>query len=79
MLANCQKEQIMIKVREYLMRENVSATKSAVVTSHIEQWYNKSLFGQWPNLLIDRNVNSSENRSPQNVVCCPDNKQKLTG
>jgi len=49
----------MIKVKEYLIRENPSVTKSAVVTSNIEQWYNKSLLGQWPNLLIDRNVNSS--------------------
>ena len=56
---SCQKDQIMIKVKEYLMKENVSVTKSTVVTSHIEQWHHKSLHGQWPNLLIDRNINSS--------------------
>ena len=53
---NHHEDQIMVKVKEYLMGED---TKSVVVTSHIEQWYSKPLHGQWPNLLLDRNVNSS--------------------
>ena len=47
----------MIKVKEYLMRENMSVTKlrSCSDFSHID-YGTTSL---WPNLLIDRNVNFS--------------------
>ena len=38
---------------------NPEVTKSSIVAQHVEQWRSKSLHGQWPCLLQDRNYKSS--------------------
>ena len=48
----------MTKVKEYLIGQDTFTTKPVVVAQHIEQWHNKALHGQWPKLLLDRNINS---------------------
>ena len=38
---------------------NPEVTKSSIVAQHVELWRSKSLHGQWPCLLQDRNSKSS--------------------
>ena len=55
-------EELIIKqVKQYLMSAvswNPEVTKSSIVAQHVEQWRSKSLHGQWPCLLQDRNSKS---------------------
>ena len=51
---------IMTKVKQHLFKEeNIPTTKAVVVDKHIAQWHSKALHGQWPGLLLKRNIQSS--------------------
>ena len=54
-------ELIMKKFKQYLMSQDswITITKSNVVAQHVDQWRSKPLHGQWPNLMLERSVNSS--------------------
>ena len=51
----------MKKFKQYLMSQDswITITKSNVVAQHVDQWRSKPLHGQWPNLMLERSVNSS--------------------
>ena len=53
----CHEDLIMTKVKQHLFKEeNISTTKAVVVDKHIAQWHSKALHGQWPGLLLEREV-----------------------
>jgi len=83
-------ELITKKVKQYLMSQDswITVTKSDVVTQHVDQWWSKPLHGQWPNLMLERSVNSSRWLRTAHLkpvtealttACCPGSGTLLIG
>jgi len=56
------KEPVMVKIKEFSLIHNRSTTnvsRSTIVMSHRDLWYNKSLHGQWPKLVEQLQADAS--------------------
>ena len=60
-VSKCQ-EPIMAKIKEFSLirdRSSSNTSRSTVIATHRDQWYNKSIHGQWPNLMNQLQEDSS--------------------
>ena len=51
---NKSKEPIVAKIREFTLlhdRSPANMSRSTVIAGHCDQWYSKSIHGQWPRLM----------------------------
>ena len=58
---NKSKEPIMAKIREFTLLHDPSPanmSRSNVIAGHCDQWYSKSIYGQWPRLMDQLKVDS---------------------